>query len=174
MGLSSSIKKKLFWKRSSSAASTVPAAHTQTPHQIRESLVAHESQVHLHPSELLIPESSVSEALNSGHQPDKQELSTTDYLLNAFPIIKDLFERYEEHSNEQNVGNEKSYRRSARFKHLGYVSSALISLEEHLSRMDDSGEFDNTITQLAKCLESMMVREYAPVSNYPQSCGQSV
>lgn len=159
MGLQN-IKRKLFSKRISSKVTAVPATQAQTP-RILETLVAHKSRIHLQPPEVSVSRSSLSEASNPDSQSDRPDLGRADILLHVLPIIKELIGRCEDHSKHQAVKNGASYRRSPKFAYLGHASTAISLLEKYLASLQESGqasEFDDTITQLAQCLESMLVR----------------
>lgn len=161
MGLSD-FKKKLFSKRSSSKVTAVSGAQTQTPRP-RETLFVQKSQIHLQPAKVvLVSGTSLSEASNPDSQSQKREFSRLDVLLNVLPTIKELIGRCEDHNNDQAVRNGKSYRRSPKFAYLGRASAAISLLEKHLASIQESGranEFNDTLTQLTECLESILVRE---------------
>lgn len=160
MGLSE-IKKKLFSKRVSSKVTAVSGVQAHTP-GISETLVVHKSQIHLQPQKVLVSRTLLSEASNSENQPDRRDFSRIDVILNALPIIEELIGRCEDHNNDQAVRNGESYRKSPKFAYLGHASAAISLLEKHLTSIRETGqtsEFDDTVTQLATCLESMLVRE---------------
>lgn len=161
MGLTS-IKNRLFSTRSSGRVITVPAAHGQIS-PIRETLVAYNSQNQYHSSADLVANISLPEALIPERQSERQELGRTDILLDVLPILQYLIGRCEAHSNDQAVRNGASYNRTARFVYLGRASAAISLLEKHLTSIQDTGqasEFEDTITQLDQCLESMLVRKF--------------
>lgn len=163
MGLSS-IKKKLFSKRSSSKVIAIPTAQARG-RRTHETLVVHKSQVHLEPPEVLVSKRSLSEASNTGSQSDRPDFGRADVVLNVLPIIKDLIGRCEEHNNDEAVRKGESYRRSPKFAYLGRTSAAISLLEKHLASIQENGQandFIDTITQLANCLESMLVRALCP------------
>lgn len=163
MGLSD-LKKKLFSRGSSSKVTAVSGAQAQIP-RIHETLVVHESQIHLQPPEVLVSRTSLSEASNPDSQSDRRDFSRLDVLLNVLPTIKELIRRCEDYNNDQGARNGKSYRRSPKFAYLGHASAAISLLEKHLASIQESGqanEFNDTLTQLAECLESMLVRERRP------------
>lgn len=110
----------------------------------------------------MVSRTSLSEASNPDNQSDKRDFNRIDVLLNALPIIKELIGRCEDHNNDQALRNRQSYRRSPKFAYLGHSSAAISLLETHLTSIRENGqasEFDDTITQLATRLESMLVRE---------------
>lgn len=164
MGLSD-IKKKLFSKRSSSKVTAVSGAQAQTP-RIRETLIVRKSQIQLQPQKVLVSKTSLSEASTPDRQSSRRDYSRIDVLLNVLPIVQELIGRCEGRNNDHAIRNGESYRRSPKFACLGRASAAISLLEKHLASIQESGqasEFDDTLTQLATCLQSMLVREPCPV-----------
>jgi hypothetical protein len=157
--------KKLFSKSSSAAAiPTVPDTQART-FRIQKTLVAlGKSQIHLHPPASLVSHDSASEASNTVHQPEGRDLRRPDLLLKVLPIIKGLIVRCEEYSDDYASQNGVSFYRTPKFAYLGHASAAISLLEEYLQRIQETGQadvFDDTLTQLAQCLESMLVRKYS-------------
>lgn len=164
MGLSD-IKKKLFSKRRSSKVTAVSGAQAQKP-QISETLIVHKSQIHLQPPKVLVSRTSLSEASTPDRQSERRDFSRIDVLLNALPIIQELIGRCEDRNKYRAVRNGESYRRSPKFACLGRASAAISLLEKHIASIQESGrasEFNDGLTQLATCLQSMLVREPCPV-----------
>lgn len=158
------IKRKLFSTRSSSKATAITAVQVPAS-QIHETPVVHKSQIHLRPPNVWVPKSSLSEASNPDSHSDRCDFSKADVLLNVLPTIKELLGRCEDHNKDRAVRNGESYRRSPRFAYLGRASAAISLLEEHLAGIQKSGQadqFNDTINQLASCLESMLVRRPYP------------
>lgn len=156
-----SIKNMLFSTTSSSRVITAPAARGQIP-PIPETLFAYNSQNQHRSSADLVPNLSLSEALNPDIQSDGRELSRTDILLGVLPVLQDLIGRCEAHSNDQAVRNGASYNRTAKFVYLGRASAAISLLEKHLTSIQETGhasELNDAITQLDQCLGSMLVRK---------------
>lgn len=153
------IKRKLFSTRSSSKGTAITAVQVPAS-QICETLVVHKSRIHLQPPNVLGPKSSLSEASNPDSHSERCDFSRPEILLNVLPIIKELIGRCEDHSNDRAIRNGESYRRSPKFAYLGRASAAISLLEEHLAGIQRSGQadqFNDTINQLASCLESMLV-----------------
>lgn len=160
MGLNE-IKKKLFSKRTSSKVTEVSGVQALTP-RISETLVVHKSQKHLQPPKVLVSRTSLSEASNPDNQCDRWDFSRIDVVLDALPIVAGLIGRCEDHNKDQAIRDGVSYRKSPKFAHLGRASAAISLLEKHLTSIRENGqasEFDETVTQLATCLEPMLVRE---------------
>lgn len=169
MGLGS-IRKKIFFKKSStSTATTVTQVPTvpKTPAQAPQIPVAHKSEIYHRQVEGLVSDGPLSASSSSDHSPKDQEIGAPDLLFKVLPVIRELIEQCEGQSNDGVPQSGASYRRTAKYAYIGRTLAAISLLEKHIESINGSGQadqFHNTITELAEYLESIFGRSHDDVN----------